>query len=323
MSPENNRSSAHNEDTPLNEGTPDSEGTPDNEKSPGPSSFASEVGAPAGPISLVRRQEIDEVQRGIELPAADAATRLRSVRAYRDAVFGQYFRDRPAFTLDWPDGLYIPADADFAKYWFVAPPEHHRYRYRWNNTDTGQPAGSSASEKDGRLFSWVNVSGLNPSYIGFAGTGVSLTPQASLSSVTISADIDLVTETRWWYMPGTPAGSAHFSYRGTAYLAGWEIDPVTGQWELLKPFGSRTLFKFSESGQGGSAISSQRQAFTDLAVTLQLQGGHTYALGVAFEAEIAYDCRDRTGHPFKKQPGDDIRLWASIAGTVASITVST
>ena len=67
----------------------------------------------------------------------------------------------------------------------------------------------------------------------------------------------------------------------------------------------------------------QRQAFTDLAVTLQLQGGHTYALGVAFEAEIAYDCRDRTGHPYKKQPSDDMRLWASIAGTVASITVST
>ncbi|WP_166787095.1 MULTISPECIES: hypothetical protein [unclassified Cryobacterium] len=58
-------------------------------------------------------------------------------------------------------------------------------------------------------------------------------------------------------------------------------------------------------------------------MTLQLQGSHTYAIGVAFEAEIAFDCRDHTGHPYKKQPGDDIRPWASIVGNVASISVST
>ncbi|WP_160141010.1 hypothetical protein [Cryobacterium shii] len=58
-------------------------------------------------------------------------------------------------------------------------------------------------------------------------------------------------------------------------------------------------------------------------MTLQLQGSHTYAIGVAFEAEIAFDCRDHTGRPYKKQPGDDIRPWASIVGNVASISVST
>jgi hypothetical protein len=35
--------------------------------------------------------------------------------------------------------------------------------------------------------------------------------------------------------------------------------------------------------------------------------------GVALEAEIAFDCRDSSGHPYKKQPGDDITLWAAIA----------
>ncbi len=169
----------------------------------------------------------------------------------------------------------------------------------------------------------MNVSGLNPSYIGFAGIGVSVLPQASLSSVLVSADVDLVAESRWWYQPGATGGIASFSYRGTAYMAGWEVDPLTGQWTLLKPFGSRTLFKFTESGQGGSAISSQRHAFNDLSVTLQLQGSHTYAIGVALETEIAFDCRDRTGHTYKKQPGDDIKLWASIAGNVSSVSVST
>ena len=123
-------------------------------------------------------------------------------------------------------------------------------------------------------------------------------------------------------MPGTASGYANFSYRGTAYVAGWEVDQVTGQWELLKPFGARTLFTGDESGQGGSAINSRVNAFTDLSVTLQLQGGHSYAIGVAADGEITFDCRDQKGRPYKKQPGDDIKLWASIACDVASITVS-
>ncbi|TFC83642.1 hypothetical protein E3T24_11630 [Cryobacterium sp. TmT2-59] len=229
----------------------------------GPSPFASEVGAPAGPISLLRRQEIESVQRELELLAPTEEARLESVHKYRDAVFSQYFRDRPVFTLTWPDSLYIPAEADFKRYWFVAPPGDHRYRYRWSNTEKGQPAGSSASEKDGRLFSWVNVSALNSSYIGFAGTGVSITPRASLSTVTVSADIDLVTETRWWHMPGTPAGFAHFAYRGTAYLAGWEIDPVTGQWELLGHSVHAVCSGSARAGRAGpSSIHSGRRSPT-------------------------------------------------------------
>ena len=256
-------------------------------------------------------------------PAPIPCRRRRSIAKYKDAIFAQYFRERPEFTLAWPDSLYIPSQADYKNYWIAAPPASHRYRYHWVHTADGKPAGSFASEETGHLFSWVNVSGLNPAYIGFAGTGVSLVPQATLSYVKVSADIDTVTETRWWFMPGANAGIANFSYRGTAYVGGWEVDPVTGQWALLKPFGARTLFKQEESGQGSSAIDSQVHAFNDLSVTLQLQGGHSYAIGVAFEVEITFDCRDRNGHPYQKQPGDDIKLWASIAGSVASITVAT
>lgn len=289
----------------------------------GPSPVASEVSAPAGPISFVRRREIEELHRELEISDTDGQASMESIIKYRNAIFAQYFRERPEFALAWPDSLYIPSDADFKNYWIASPPASHRYRYHWVNTVNGQSAGSSASEATGHLFSWINVSSLKPSYIGFAGVGVSIVPQATLSYVKVSADIDAVTETRWWFMPGTAAGFANFSYRGTAYVAGWEVDPVTGQWELLKPFGSRTLFKSDESGQGGSAINSQVHAFNDLSVTLQLQGGHSYAIGVAFETEITFDCRDRGGRPYKRQPGDDIKLWASIAGSVPSITVST
>ena len=288
-----------------------------------PSTVESEVGAPAGPISFVRRREIEAVHQEIELSTGNRSRSLVGVRKYRDALFANYFRDRSPFVVTWPDNLYIPADADYRTYWSSPPPDDHRYRYRWANGRDGQPDGSDASEKTGRLFSWVNASALDTGYIGFAGTGVTLVPRASLSSVTVTAEVDLVAESRWWFLPAGPIGFAAFSYRGTAYVAGWEIDPITGAWELLSPFGSRTLFAFDESGKGGSAISSQRHAFTDLAVTLQLRGSRTYAFGVALEAQISLECRDRSGTPYLPQPGDDVKLWASIAGIVPSITLTT
>src|SRR5512141_792010 len=183
----------------------------------GPSPVASEVGAPAGPISFVRRREIEEVHRDLELPGPSGIATMDSITKYKDAIFAQYFRPRPEFALAWPDSLYIPSEADYKNYWIAEPPPSHRYRYHWVNTVNGEPAGSWASEESGNLFSWVNVSGLNPSFIGFAGTGVSIVPQATLSYVTVSADVEAVTESRWWFMPGAAAGFANFSYRGTAY----------------------------------------------------------------------------------------------------------
>jgi hypothetical protein len=54
-----------------------------------------------------------------------------------------------------------------------------------------------------------------------------------------------------------------------------------------------------------------------------MQGGHTYAVGVSFEAEIVAEVLDRNNRRYLKQPGDDIKLWASIAGRVQSISVAT
>lgn len=288
-----------------------------------PSNVESEVGAPAGPISFVRRREIEAVHREVESDTGDRARTLVGVHKYREALFSNYFRARSPFIITWPDNLYIPADADYRTYWSSPAPDDHRYRYRWANGRDGQRDGSDASEKTGRLFSWVNASDMESGYIGFAGTGVTLVPRASLSSVTATAALDLVAESRWWFLPAGPIGFAAFSFRGTAYIAGWEIDPITGAWELLSPFGSRTLFAFDESGKGGSAISSQRHAFTDLSVTLELRGSRTYAIGVALEAQISFECRDRSGTPYVRQPGDDVKLWASIAAVVPSITMTT
>lgn len=288
-----------------------------------PSAVESEVGAPAGPISFVRRREIEAIHREIEVDSGDLDRTLTGVKRYRHALFEHYFRPRAPFVVSWPEDLYIPEEADYRSYWSSPPPDDHRYRYRWANGRDGAPDGSDASEKTGRLFSWVNASPMDTGYIGFAGTGVTLVPRASFSSVTATAAVELVAESRWWFLPVSPIGYASFSYRGTAYIAGWEIDPVTGAWDILSPFGSRTLFAFDESGRGGSAISSQRHSFTDLSTTLQLRGGHTYAIGVALEAQISFECRDRTGTAYVRQAGDDVKLWASIAGIVPSITLHT
>lgn len=288
-----------------------------------PSPVESEVGAPAGPISFVRRREIEVIHKELEQASANRDRTLAGAEKYREALFANYFRPRVPFIDTWPDNVYIPADADYLTYWSSPPPDDHRYRYRWSNSRNGAQDGSVASERTGQLFSWVNASAMDAGYIGFAGTGVALVPRASLSSVTVRAELELVAESRWWFHPSGPIGFAAFAYRGTAYVAGWEIDPVTGAWDLLTPFGSRTLFAFDESGRGGSPISSQRHAFSDLSTTLQLRGSHTYAIGVALEAQISFECRDTTGKPYTRKDGDDVKLWAAIAGLVPSITLTT
>ncbi|MGO4692045.1 hypothetical protein [Glaciibacter sp. 2TAF33] len=277
-----------------------------------------DAGGPSGSFGSAGNREFEKIHRELELHILDGS--LDGVVTYRDALFSRFFTDRPAFTLAWPAALYIPSEADASKYWFTEPPADHRYRYSWTDP---QPTASAASEKTGHLFSWVNVSDLGADYTGAAGTGVQVIPQATLSTVKVSADIDLVANHHWWYLPGTSAGYSNFSYSGTVYIAGWEINPVTGVWELLRPFGSRSLFSFRESGAGGSAIVSTRHAFNDLSVRMQLQGGHTYGIGVAFEVQVSFVCTDGQGHPYVKQPGDDIKLWASILGDVASISVAT
>ena len=277
-------------------------------------------GGPPESLGLSGHGALTEAHAELERHSLDKDGAAEPVLKYRDAVLDRYFPDRPIFTLAWPHSLYIPADADSNQYWISPAPADHRYRYRWTDP---QPTNSTASEKTGRLFSWTNVSALNPSYTGVAGVGVRLVPTASLSTLRISADIDVLTESRWWYLVGSSAGYASFSFRGSAYITAWEINSVTRSWELQRPFASRALFNYRTSGQGGNAVRSDHHAFDDLSVKVQLQGGHEYAIGVSFETEITYDCHDRNGKPYKKQPGDDIKLWASMVGQVASISVST
>lgn len=277
-----------------------------------------DAGAPATAIGLPD-EALRHARDRLEL-TLDRATHVReSAHHLRDAVVGATLRDRSPFTLAWPDTLYIPTQADWHGYWFTPAPDDHRYRYAWADPD----GASTADVADGHLFAWNNVSDLRPAYTGYAGVGVRLAPTATLSYLTVGADIDLVAESRWWYLPGPNAGYPSVSYRGTAYLAVWQIDPVSGRWELLRPFGARNLFSYSRGGTGGEGISSQHVAFDDLTTTVQVQSGRQYAVGVSFEVRIEHDTQDRQGKPYQRQDGDDIKLWGYLLGSVASIRAST
>lgn len=278
-------------------------------------------GRPGSTLMPTRSAAVDAVLERIE--TAEHAPPLELLDEYRSLVFRDFVSERPSFTLAWPEHLYIPAQADSRRYWFTDAPADHRYRYDWANTSGGQPAGSHASADDGRLFAWTNVSGLEPGYTGYAGVGARFAPTASLSYVRLGTSVDLVAEHRWWYLPGPQAGYSDVRYLGTVFLAVWEIDPVTGRWELVRPFASRSVLSDQRQGQGGAAVVSARHAFDDLGVTVQLQGGHVYAVGVSFEAQVRHTLLDRDGSAYSKQPGDDVRLWASMLGTVESISIST
>lgn len=283
-----------------------------------------DAGRPAGPLTARPSAQLQAVHDELDLAVASGGPVPEQLMDhYSTAIVREYVSERHSPKWLWPDSLYIPAQADFRRYWILPPPDSRRYCYEWAGQTGGGPTPCQASAADGRLFSWVNVSALNPGYIGWAGTGVRFAPTAQRSLVTVGCTVDLVAEKRWWYLPGPSAGYANIKYRGTVYVAVWQISPADGSWVPVRPFGYRTVLDVTESGLGGSAVQSTHHALADVGATVEVQGGSAYGVGVAFEVEILPTFLDRFNKQYEKQPGDDIKLWASMAGTAESITVST
>lgn len=278
---------------------------------------------PGAPIAALAVDGLDEARLQLEqrLREPELDLEMRPLTEYRDLLWSQ-FRPGPVVSLAWPAGWHIPVDADFQQHWPFPPPAANRYDWASANAIGGQPAGSHASHRTGLLFAWNNASRLGPAYVGFARTGILLRPPETLATYRLGADIDVVTETRWWYLPGPGGGYGTVSYRCTAFLAVWQVSPADGSWELVRPFGARTLVRTQQIGAGAFPVDSDRHAFDDLTVDVQLQGGRTYAIGVSFEVAVTTAILDGQGRPYAPKPEDDIRLWASMLGTVPRITAS-
>lgn len=268
--------------------------------------------APAGAIEFLDADDAIHVELERDLRDASVLERYGAMRL-------QMLRPTVPQIL-WPQSWYIPGQADYRQHWFLEPPLDHRYAWEGQNTIGGAPAASRASAATGELFAWSNASGLDVATVGVARTGAYVRPTTTLATYELSASVDLATEWRWWFEPGSNASSSSsFAYRSTVYVVAWLVSPADGSWELLRPFGSRTLVSERVSGFGRFDIRTARHAFDDLRVRVQLEGHRTYAVGVSFETQVTPTAVDRNGKPYRPQPGDDIRTWSSMIGRVPKV----
>ena len=268
-------------------------------------------------LDLRDREAHDDLERTL----LDEHVDVDALSRYRDRL-SRVLRPGPIRSFAWPSSWYVPGDADYRQHWIVPPPADHRYGWAAQNSIGGAPAGSHASAATGRLFAWSNASSLGSSTVGYARTGAYVRPTATLATYDVSASVDVATEWRWWFLASAGASPyATFHYRSTAYVAGWQVNPVDGAWELLRPFAARTLLSTRARGSGSFAVEHARHAFDDLHVRLQLERGRTYAIGVSFETQVTPTVVDQRGAPYVRQPGDDIRCWSSMLGDVSRIEV--
>jgi hypothetical protein len=86
--------------------------------------------APGGPAELVDARELDRVYRERTFDLETLQPDEASQQTLRDLVirWSDRISQRPAYTLAWPPGLYIPAEADWRQYWITKPPASNLYR---------------------------------------------------------------------------------------------------------------------------------------------------------------------------------------------------
>jgi len=160
----------------------------------------------------------------------------------------------------------------------------------------------------------------------FAGVAARFRPAATLSYADVSIDVDILAQSRIWMLLARHTSNlppAHI--RCTAYACVWDIDPVSGAWQLIAPFGSRTLVNRSDSGLSGSAIAQVTAHYSGnaLSTRVQVQAGHSYAVGFQAQVDIDTSVRDDNNRPYQRGDGDDWKLWADMTCSVPQITIET
>jgi hypothetical protein len=229
-------------------------------------------------------------------------------------------------SLAWPDDLYVPGLVDYHQYW-ILPPEHdHVYQYDWTHSTAPDPNGCSADNGYGYMLSTVNAANLAGRNRATAGLALDYIPTHTVATVRVAADVTVSGHTRYQTLPNGAYGYLHGGLFGTAFLLGWEINPVTGKWEELPNSASRTVFNetswygLQDTGTT-AAMAWKGSSFT---CDFVVQSGRHYAFGIVFQVTIDMDLRSPDGHSYVRRPDDDrIQVWGYLAGNVAQMTVDT
>ncbi len=281
-----------------------------------------------GPIAVFEDADLNAVRDRLEATLRERpGAAIDVVRDYRTALLRLVDRVDDRWRLRWPDSWFIPSDADFRSYWFLEPPSDHRFDVDWAGSVLyPPPTACSGDRATGHVFAYTALAPNNRHDSGFAGVGVHVRPSATLSYLDLSVEADVVAESRIWMLLARPTSNLPTArVRCTAYLCGWDIDPVTGNFELLRPFGARVLIDAADSGQSGTPIKHVHVPLggNALSTRLQVQAGHTYVIGFHAEVDIDVDVRDAQGQPYQPGPNDDFRVWGDVTASVTRLTAQT
>lgn len=237
-------------------------------------------------------------------------------------LFGSVFDlDKAVFRLAWPSGLFIPGGADWKQFWFLPPPAgQNRFTEQWMG---GNGAGANqASAETGALFAYAAARPTDVHLRSEASVGVVFLPTLALATYKITANLSLTGSDRYWVETTAPAGGSVRKW-GAVDLSAWEINPANGTTDLVRPFGSKILFDETFSNLTGTPINtfSLSPSFSTN-IMLEGGGGRAYVIGVTALVDIQNDwTTNQGGAMMPLPPGSVWKMWCSIAGTVASLSI--
>ncbi len=159
-----------------------------------------------------------------------------------------------------------------------------------------------------------------------AGLALDDVPTHTVAQVRVSADVSVSGHTRYQTLPSGGHGLLHGGLFGTAYLLGWEINPVSGKWEELASSASRTVFNNTSwyGLQDTGTTAAMAWKGTSFTCDFVVQSGRHYAFGIVFQVTLDMDLRASDDHsPYQRQPDDRIEAWGYLAGNVAQMSVDT
>jgi hypothetical protein len=282
---------------------------------------------PAGRVELFDARELDRVYQDRTVDLATLQPDEGSLQTLRDLTirWSDRISQRPAFTLAWPAGLYIPAAADWRQYWITKPPAGNLYKYAWTGA-TGPAPGTFADKDHGNLAAVINPSSLSGTFQAWAGIAAEYSPTALLSQVRFTADVMALGVEQLTLLTEKLTGQAQVNLFADLFLMGWEINPVTGVWDQLAPFLRHNVYSSVHSGEQGGANLYYPLSLTGstLGVNFLVERGKRYAFGVVFETAVVTDVRQPNDRaPYLPQPGDNVAIEARLGGSITQMTVDT
>ncbi len=272
------------------------------------------------------RQELTPQSKETELYLDDFAGRLGSSGErfldfnHKHPLTSVVFDKDIIILLFWPPGLFIPGTADYRKYWVFPPPTgSNRYTMAWQGGNGSSANHSSAAT--GEMFAYAAAAPTDPHLRSESSVGFVFRPDATLAAYTITVVPALTGSDRYDVSTTANAGGSVRKW-GALDIEAFEINPVNGTTELVRPFGTTFLFDETFSNLTGTPINTFSLNKPVSTQVLLQGGGRMYVIGVTALVQIDNSWTMNNGAPMQPlPPGSTWKMWCSIYGTIVSVTI--